>query len=85
MKSNIPLHFSRCGANRADATGRSQFGHKKSIGFLVAVEPKISKPGRSITGYLIDYYVEEYLIACTSSSGYEMKRIFTLYDLQVGQ
>lgn len=41
------MHFSKCGAKRDDATGRSQFGHVQSIVFFVFVEPKISISGIS--------------------------------------
>lgn len=43
----IPMHFSKCGAKRDDATGRSQFGHVQSTAFFVFVEPNTSISGIS--------------------------------------
>lgn len=41
------MHFSKWGAKREDATGRSQFGHVQSTAFFVFVEPKTSISGIS--------------------------------------
>lgn len=46
--SIIPMHFSRCGANRDEATARSQLGQTQSIAFFVLVAPKTSLSGKSI-------------------------------------
>lgn len=43
----LPMHFSKCGAKRDDATGRSQFGQTQSIVFFVFVEPNTSMSGIS--------------------------------------
>lgn len=44
---HLPMHFSKCGANRDDATGRSQFGQVQSIAFFVFAEPNTSMSGIS--------------------------------------
>lgn len=43
----LPMHFSKCGAKRDDATGRSQFGHVQSTAFFVFVDPNTSMSGIS--------------------------------------
>lgn len=43
----LPMHFSKWGANRDEATGRSQFGHTQSTAFFVFVDPNTSISGIS--------------------------------------
>lgn len=41
------MHFSKCGANRDEATGRSQFGQTQSTAFFVFADPNTSISGIS--------------------------------------
>lgn len=41
----IPMHFSRCGANRLDAMNLWQLGHAQSNAFFIGGWPNTSNPG----------------------------------------
>lgn len=60
----LPMHFSKCGAKRDEATGRSQFGHVQSMVFFVFAEPNISMSGMS-TMVNLRMWMELSIFFCT--------------------
>lgn len=71
----VPMHFSKWGAKRLLATGRSQFGHVQSTAFFVFAEPNTSISGISTILNLNVFKTIKYL---ENMHFYVVKNIFCL-------